>query len=80
MRGDRTRAADREDLDRQPQIRKNRDGIDENDIDIGDLAKQLKNKCAAGGTCKDGRIELQGDHKKKVKAVLEEMGFRTEVR
>ena len=33
-----------------------------------------------GGTCKDGRIELQGDHKKKVKAVLEEMGFRTEVR
>ena len=29
------------------------------DIDINDLAKQLKNKCAAGGTCKDGRIELQ---------------------
>ena len=56
------------------------DGIDENDIDIGDLAKQLKNRCAAVGTCKDGRIELQGDHKKKVKAVLEEMGFRTEVR
>ncbi|MBE6519272.1 MAG: stress response translation initiation inhibitor YciH [Thermoplasmata archaeon] len=56
------------------------DGIDENDIDIGDLAKQLKNKCAAGGTYKDGRIELQGDHKKKVKLVLEDMGFRTEVR
>ena len=56
------------------------DGIDENDIDINDLAKQLKNKCAAGGTAKDGRIELQGDHKKKVKIVLEEMGFRTEVR
>lgn len=56
------------------------DGIDENDIDINDLAKQLKNKCAAGGTSKDGRIELQGDHKKKVKAVLEDMGFRTEVR
>jgi len=54
------------------------DGIDENDIDINDLAKQLKNKCAAGGTDKDGRIELQGDHKKKVKAVLEEMGFTTE--
>ena len=32
------------------------DGIDENDIDINDLAKQLKNKCAAGGTAKDGRI------------------------
>ena len=56
------------------------DGLDENDIDINDLAKQLKNKCAAGGTAKDGRIELQGDHKKKVKIVLEDMGFRTEVR
>ncbi|MDD2410363.1 MAG: stress response translation initiation inhibitor YciH [Candidatus Methanomethylophilaceae archaeon] len=56
------------------------DGIDENDINISDLAKQLKNKCAAGGTYKDGRIELQGDHKKKVKAALEEMGFTTEVR
>ena len=56
------------------------DGIDENDIDINDLAKQLQNKCAAGGTSKDGRIELQGDHKKKVKAVLEDMGFKTEVR
>jgi glucose-6-phosphate isomerase len=44
------------------------------------FAKQLKNKCATGGTCKDGRIELQGDHKKRVKAVLEEMGFRTEAR
>ena len=56
------------------------DGIDGNDTDIADLAEPLKSRCAAGGTCKDGRIELQGDHKKKVKAVLEEMGFRTEVR
>ena len=55
------------------------DGIDVNDIDIADLAKKLKNKCAAGGTCKEGRIELQGDHKRKVKVVLEGMGFRTEV-
>jgi translation initiation factor 1 len=56
------------------------DGIDANDIDINDLAKKLKNKCAAGGTAKDGKIELQGDHKKKVKEALESMGFKTEVR
>jgi len=56
------------------------EGIDENDIDIDDLARQLKNRCAAGGTAKDGRIELQGNHKKKVKSVLEEMGFTAEVR
>ena len=45
-----------------------------------DLAKKLKNKCAAGGTAKKGRIELQGDHKKKVKEALEQMGFKTDVR
>jgi translation initiation factor 1 len=56
------------------------EGIDEKDINIDDLAKQLKTKCAAGGTAKDGRIELQGDHKKKVQAALESMGFQTEVR
>ena len=56
------------------------DGIDGNDIDVVDLTKKLKSKCATGGTCKDGRIELQGDHKKKVKAALDEMGFRTELR
>ena len=56
------------------------EGIDSNDIDINDLTRKLKNKCAAGGTAKDGKIELQGDHKKKVKEVLEDMGFKTEVR
>jgi translation initiation factor 1 len=56
------------------------EGIDDNDIDLDDLAKKLKNKCAAGGTAKEGKIELQGDHKKKVKEFLEEMGFKTEVR
>jgi len=56
------------------------DGIDSTDIDMDDLARKLKNKCAAGGTAKEGKIELQGDHKKKVAQTLEEMGFKTEVR
>jgi translation initiation factor 1 len=46
------------------------DGIDSTDIDIDDLARKLKNKCAAGGTAKEGKIELQGDHKKKVAQTL----------
>ncbi len=54
------------------------DGIDKSDIDLDDLAKKLKTKCAAGGTVKDGKIELQGDHKRKVKKVLDEMGFNVE--
>ncbi|HEX7392853.1 MAG TPA: stress response translation initiation inhibitor YciH [Thermoplasmata archaeon] len=54
------------------------EGIDSTDIDLDDLARKLKTRCAAGGTAKDGRIELQGEHKKKVRDVLEEMGFSVE--
>lgn len=56
------------------------DGFDTADIDMDDLARKLKTRCAAGGTYKDGRIELQGDHKKKVREVLEELGFSVESR
>ena len=48
-------------------------------VDINDLAKQLKTKCATGGTSKGGAIELQGVHTKKVKEVLSDMGFPVEV-
>jgi len=54
------------------------DGIDQGDIDLDELAKKLKTRCASGGTVKEGRIELQGDHKKKVKLALESMGFTVE--
>ena len=56
------------------------EGIDNSEIDMDDLAKKLKTKCAAGGTVKEGRIELQGDHRRKVKDVLESMGFSVEAR
>ena len=46
-----------------------------NDIDITDLLKTLKTKCATGGTYKDGAIELQGNHTRKVKIILGDMGF-----
>lgn len=48
-------------------------------VDINDLAKQLKTKCATGGTAKGGVIELQGNHTKKVGEVLADMGFPVEV-
>lgn len=50
-------------------------GIDPTDIDLDDLARFLKNRCAAGGTVKDGIIELQGDHKKKAMGALKEKGY-----
>ncbi|MEM2907876.1 MAG: stress response translation initiation inhibitor YciH [Candidatus Hadarchaeales archaeon] len=51
------------------------DGIDEKQLDIKELTKKLKSKLACGGTVKEGKIELQGDHKAKVKEVLISMGF-----
>lgn len=50
-------------------------GIDPSDIDLDDLARFLKNKCAAGGTVKDGIIELQGEHRKKALQALKEKGY-----
>jgi translation initiation factor 1 len=54
------------------------DGINTGDIDVNSLCSQLKGACACGGTAKNGTIELQGDHKSKVKQVLERMGFNAE--
>ncbi len=51
------------------------EGIDKKSIDIKDLAKQLKNKLACGGTVKEGIIELQGDHAQKAKRILIALGF-----
>ena len=53
-------------------------GIDEKEIDMKTLLKKLKNKFACGGTAKDGRIELQGNHKSKVRENLIESGFAPE--
>ena len=51
------------------------EGIDEKEIDLKDLAKKLKSELACGGTIKDGKIELQGEHKQKVKKILFKYGF-----
>lgn len=51
------------------------EGVDDAQLDLKDLTKKLKSKLACGGTAKEGRIELQGDHKARVKEVLVEMGF-----
>ena len=54
------------------------EGILDSAIDINELAKLLKNRCAAGGTVKDRVIELQGDHKLKMKQALVDLGFPAE--
>ena len=41
-----------------------------------DLAKRMQKACGAGGTVKEGRIEIQGDKREAVARVLETAGFR----
>jgi translation initiation factor 1 len=42
------------------------------------LAKQLKSKLACGGTFKNDHIELQGDHRRKMKELLTKFGYDAE--
>jgi translation initiation factor 1 len=51
------------------------EGLDGKQIDIRDLGKKLKNTLACGGTAKEGKIELQGNHKHKVKKELIRLGY-----
>ena len=44
--------------------------------DAKKVASFLKSKLGCGGTIKDGRIELQGDHRKRIKNLLMELGYR----
>ena len=54
------------------------EGIDPKAIDIDEVGKKLKGKLACGGTVKDGNIELQGNHRTRVKKILVELGFPVE--
>lgn len=46
---------------------------------VKELSKTLKKKLACGGTAKDKEIELQGDHRKKVKEILIKEGYKEEL-
>jgi translation initiation factor 1 len=45
--------------------------------DVEALAKALKAACGAGGSVKNGALELQGDHRDKVEAALAARGLRS---
>ena len=48
------------------------------EVKIKDIAKKLKSKFACGGSAKGGQIELQGDHKVRIKSALVDFGFAQE--
>ncbi|MBS3169093.1 translation initiation factor [Candidatus Woesearchaeota archaeon] len=49
-----------------------------NEVNIDDIFRKLKSKFACGGTAKNGQVELQGDHKARIKTVLVDLGFPEE--
>ena len=51
----------------------------ESGIDIKKITKNLKNALACGGTYRGNTVELQGDHRKKIKEILIKLGFDAEL-
>ncbi len=47
-------------------------GLQVSDQELKLIAKNLKTLCGSGGTIKEGVIEIQGDHRLKLKTYLEQ--------
>jgi translation initiation factor 1 len=54
-------------------------GLQASDETLAALLKQLKSQCGAGGTVKEGEIEIQGDHAQKLVQVLTALGYKAKV-
>jgi translation initiation factor 1 len=52
-------------------------GLSEREAD--DVAKTLKRYCGTGGTCKNGVVEIQGDHRERIVAWFLEQGRKAKV-
>ncbi|MEF1254363.1 stress response translation initiation inhibitor YciH [Vibrio sp. M260112] len=50
-------------------------GLDLDDAPLKLLAAELKKVCGCGGSIKDGKIEIQGDAREKIKVFLEKRGY-----
>jgi len=47
--------------------------------EVKSLAKRLKQECGTGGTVKDGVIEIQGEHREKIAALLPKLGYKVKI-
>lgn len=51
-------------------------GLPGNDDQIKTLAAEMKRRCGTGGTLKDGLVEIQGDHRDTLVALLKDKGLK----
>ena len=54
-------------------------GLDLDDAELTKLAAELKKKCGCGGAAKEGVIEIQGNKRDELKALLEAKGFKVKL-
>lgn len=54
-------------------------GIGTSEDNLKDLAAELKRLCGSGGTVKDWAIEIQGDHRDKIVAALQQRGYKVKL-
>ena len=50
-------------------------GLRHDPATLDKLLKTLKQQCGAGGTVKDGELEIQGDHRERVAEALKALGY-----
>jgi len=51
------------------------DGLPRNSALVEELAKELKGTLGTGGTAKEGCVEIQGDHRERLRLLLAKKGF-----
>ena len=54
-------------------------GIPLHQAGLVDLARELKRRCGSGGTVKDGRLEIQGDHRELLLAEMTRRGWKAKL-
>lgn len=56
------------------------EGLDPQASDLESLLKQLKTRCAAGGTVQDAQLQIQGDHRTTIGDFFRAAGYHVKTR
>jgi len=54
-------------------------GLQHNPATFKDLLRTLQTACGAGGTLREGEMEIQGDQRDKVAEKLRELGYKVKL-